>query len=253
MGAGAHRRKPQTVREKPRRALVTGGTRGIGLAVVRRLARQGHSVLAVYDNDKVDPEKAAQEFAAAGLDVRFERTDMRRPEQVLTLFRLLEKESRSPELLVNATLLWPDTPLELKDVTLDQVLGVNLRATFLTCQQAVKAMARLRFGRIVNVTSPAAFPGQEPSTAEATADFGIRDYTRTLAREVAAHGITANVVAPGIIRTDSKASLNETQIRTAPLGRAGTTEELAGLVNMLCAEEASYITGQCLSIDGGLR
>jgi 3-oxoacyl-[acyl-carrier protein] reductase len=240
------------VTETPRRALVTGGTHGIGLAVVRRLAREGHSVVAVYDSDDAVHEEAAREFAASRLEVRFERTDLRHPEQVETLFNRLEKEGRSPELLVNARVSWRDTPLALLDVTLEQVVDINLRATFLTCQQAVKAMARMRFGRIVNLTSPAGLPGQEPSTTDATADFGVRGYTRALAKEVAALGITANVVAPGIIRRELNDVLDETPSRTAPWRRAGTIEEVAGLVNMLCGEDAGYVTGQCLSIDGGL-
>lgn len=238
--------------EKPRRALVTGGTRGLGLAIVRRLAREGHSVVAVDDSDQAVHEVVAQEFAAARLEVRFERTDLRHPEQVETLFSLLEKEGRSPELLVNASVSWRDTPLALLDMTLDQVVDINLRATFLTCQQAVKAMARMRFGRIVNLASPTAFPSQQPSTTAATADFGVRAYTRALARQVAPQGITANVVAPGIIRRDLNDPLDGTPIRTAPSRRPGTTDEVAGLVNMLCGEDAGYITGQCLSIDGGL-
>lgn len=237
--------------ETPRRALVTGGTKGLGLAIVRRLAREGHSVIAVDDTDQVVHEEAAQEFAAARLEVRFERTDLRHPEQVETLFSRLEREGRSPELLVNARVSWPDTPLALLDVTLDQVVDINLRATFLTCQQAVKAMAHRRFGRIVNLASPTGIPSQ-PTTTDATADFGIRGYTRALARQVAPQGITANVVAPGLIRRDLNDPLDGTPIRTAPSRRVGTTDEVAGLVNMLCGEDAGYITGQCLSIDGGL-
>jgi 3-oxoacyl-[acyl-carrier protein] reductase len=233
------------VTQTPRRALVSDGTKGIGLAVVRRLAREGHSVVAVYDSDDEVHQEALQEFAARRLEVRFERTDLRYPGQVETLFSRLEKEGRSPELLVNATVSWRGTPLALVDVTLDQVVDTNLRATFLMCQQAVKAMARMRFGRIVNLTSPAGFPGEQAPATEATADFGIRGYTRALAREVAAQGITANVVAPGII-------LDGTLSLTALSRRAGTTDEVAGLVNMLCGEDAGYITGQCLSIDGGL-
>jgi 3-oxoacyl-[acyl-carrier protein] reductase len=239
------------VTETPRRALVTGGTKGLGLAIVRRLAREGHSVIAVDDTDQAVHEEAAQEFAAARLEVRFERTDLRHPEQVETLFSRLEREGRSPELLVNARVSWPDAPLALLDVTLDQVMDINLRATFLTCQQAVKAMARRRFGRIVNLASPTGIPSQ-PTMTDATADFGIRGYTRALARQVAPQGITANVVAPGIIRRDLNDPLDGTPIRAGPSRRPGTTDEVAGLVNMLCGEDAGYITGQCLSIDGGL-
>ena len=257
MGARAHDWKPENMTQTPRRALVSGGTRGIGLAVVRRLARYGLPVVAVYHGDDAAREQATREFGDARLEVQFEQVDLRQSERVSALFSRLADGDRSPELLVTAAGLTPDTPNGLlADRTFDEVLDANLRTTFLACQQAVKAMTRLRFGRIVNLTSPEALRGQEAQTGGGPADFGVLGYTRALAREVARFGITANVVSPGLIRPELTAPLEDQQlealIRKTPLRRTGTADEVAGLVNMLCGEDAGYITGQCLSIDGGL-
>jgi 3-oxoacyl-[acyl-carrier protein] reductase len=237
-------------------ALVTGGTQGIGRAVVRRLAREGHAVVAAYGSDDEAREDAARDFVEARLEVGFERVDLGKSEEVAALFERLAAMGRSPELLINAAGLNREAPLvSLAEADFDAVLDECLRATFLTCQQAVGAMALRRFGRIINFSSPAALQGSEGQTAEAVAKAGVLGLTRTLAREVGPLGITVNAVSPGAVRTDT-AQLSEPRldalIRRTPLQRAGTAAEIAGLVNMLCEDGAAYITGQCLSIDGGL-
>ncbi len=238
-------------------ALVTGGTKGIGRAVVRRLAREGHAVVAVYRSDETAREDAAREFAEAHLEVGFEQVDLGRSDQVAALFERLAKMGRSPELLVNAEGLTHHAPIAfLGETDFDAVLNASLRATFLTCQQAVKAMAHRRFGRIVNFASPAALLGSEGQTAEAAAKAGVLGLTKALAREVGRLGITVNAVSPGLVRPEETPALSgqrfDTLIRRTPLQRAGTADEVAGMVNMLCEDGAAYITGQCLSIDGGL-
>lgn len=237
-------------------ALVAGGTEAIGRAVVRRLAREGHAVIAIHGKDDSAREEAAREFADAHLDVVFEEADLAKPSQVVELFKQLTEKGRSPALLVNAGGLDAEGPTAfLEVVDFDAVLDVNLRATFLTCQQAVKAMAPRRFGRIINFVSPAALQGGEGLAADAAARAGVLGLTRALAREVGPLGITVNAVCPGAIATTSTAAtrpLLEARIRRTPLRRAGTPDEVAGLVNMLCEDGAGYITGQCLSIDGGL-
>jgi NAD(P)-dependent dehydrogenase (short-subunit alcohol dehydrogenase family) len=236
-----------------RRALVTGGGQGLGLAVVRRLAREGHSVLAV-DREDARLSDAASEAFGASPTVRLERLDLGQPDAVVDLFRRLDAEDRSPELLVNAEALSQDAR-RLADLSLDALLDANLRTAFLTCQQAVKAMTRAGFGRIVNLTPPQTRLELDGHTASAASNLGLLGLTRALAKEVARLGITVNLVSPGLIRSELPA-LDDVQFEAlrlrTPLQRAGTADEVAGLVNMLCGEDAGYVTGQCLSIDGGL-
>jgi 3-oxoacyl-[acyl-carrier protein] reductase len=239
------------------RALVTGGTEAIGRAVVRRLAREGHSVIAIHRSDDATREEVGREFADAHLEVGFERVDLAKSTQVADLFERLAEMGRSPELLVNAGGLDDAHSAFLDAVDLDAVLDLSLRATFLTCQQAVKAMVRHRFGRIINFVSPAALQGGEGGqTADAAARAGVLGLTRALAREVGPLGITVNAVCAGAIRTERITQASgqqlEALVRRTPLRRAGTADEVAGMVNMLCEDGAGYITGQCLSIDGGL-
>jgi 3-oxoacyl-[acyl-carrier protein] reductase len=211
----------------------------------------------VYSGDEEARQACASEFAAAGLEVTFERVDLTQPAEVSALFTRLAEADREPDLLINAAGLTRDAPLAFLSVAdFDAVLGANLRSTFLTCQQAVKPMVRRRFGRIINFSSPAALLGNEGQVAYAAAKAGVLGLTKTLAREVARFGITVNAVSPGLVMTEMTAHLSKERVaalvRRTPLQRAGTPEEIAGMVRMLCDDEAGYITGQCLSIDGGL-
>ena len=240
-----------------RNALVTGGTKGIGKAVVRRLVSEGHRVTAVYRQDENARQQCAQELAAAGLEATFERVDVTDPAAVATLFRELARSGRDPDFLINAAGMTRDAPLAFLGVAeFDEVLAANLRSTFLMCQQGMKGMVRRRFGRIVNFTSPAAILGNEGQVAYAAAKAGVLGLTRSLAREVARFGITVNAVSPGLVLTEMTAQLSQERraelLRRVPLQRMGTAEEIAGMVFMLCHDNAAYLTGQCLSIDGGL-
>jgi 3-oxoacyl-[acyl-carrier protein] reductase len=239
------------------RALVAGGTEAIGRAVVRRLAREGHAVIAVHSNHGVAREDAEREFADAHLRVDFERVDLAKSDEVAALFERLTEIGRAPELLVNAGGLEAAAPTPfLHTVDLDAVLDASLRATFFTCQQAVKGMGRHRFGRIINFVSFAALQGGEGQTADAAGRGGVLGFTRALAREVGPLGVTVNAVSAGVVRTEGGTQASEQRlealVRRTPLRRAATPDEIAGMVNMLCEDGAAYITGQCLSIDGGL-
>jgi NAD(P)-dependent dehydrogenase (short-subunit alcohol dehydrogenase family) len=245
--------------DKPRRALVTGATQGIGLAVARRLAAEGHSVVAVYQSDDASSEAAVGELDDGRLGVRLERVDLRLPEEALALFRRLADEDRSPELLINAHGLTLATPVALRARPgIDEAPDPSLRTqtTFLACRQAVQTMGGQGFGRIINFLFPASLLSHEAQTAFEAANSSVLGFTRALAREVGPLGITVNVVSPGLIRTESDDRRQDEELevlrRRTPLQRSGTAAEVAGLVSMLCEEDAGYITGQCLSIDGGL-
>jgi 3-oxoacyl-[acyl-carrier protein] reductase len=236
----------------PHRALVTGGTTGIGRAVVRRLAREGHAVVAVYRDEDAAREDAAREFAEDHLGVEFERVDLSKPQQVVALFAKLARDERSPELLVNAAGPTAGPPVDALDAAiLDAVLEASLKTTFLTCQSAVQAMTPRRFGRIINFgfASLAARPGAA-TTAQAASSAAVLGLTQALAREVGPFGITVNAIAPGAV-SDGTLRLQAEPVQRAPLRRVGTNDEIAGLVNMLCADGAGYVTGQCISLDDG--
>lgn len=252
----------------PRTALVTGGTGGIGRAVALRLAREGMRVTCVYKNNERAREACAALFSEAageaaggaaggGLEARFERADLSVAGEVSALFDRLAQAGREPELLINAAGMTRDAPLAfLSAADFDAVLAANLKSTFLVCQQAVKAMVRRRFGRIVNFSSPAALLGNEGQTAYAAAKAGVLGLSRSLAREVGRFGITVNTVSPGLVRTELTEGLTaqrlERLIARTPLGRTATADEVAGMVWMLSQDRAAALTGQCFAIDGGL-
>lgn len=240
-----------------RNALVTGGTKGIGKAIVRRLLNEGHRVTAVYHHDEQAQQQCARELASASVEASFERVDVTDSAAVFALFDRLRSSDREPDFLINAAGMTRDAPLAFLSVLdFDQVLAANLRSTFLVCQQGIKGMIRRRFGRIVNFASAAALLGNEGQAAYAAAKAGVLGLTRSLAREVARFGITVNAVSPGLVVTEMTAQLSEERrnelLARVPLRRMGTPEEIAGMVSMLCHENAAYLTGQCLSIDGGL-
>jgi 3-oxoacyl-[acyl-carrier protein] reductase len=214
-------------------------------------------VTVVYRQDESARQQCAQEIATAGLEAAFERVDVSNATAVSALFSQLARSGRDPDFLINAAGMTRDAPISFLGVDdFDQVLAANLRSTFLTCQQAIKGMVRRRFGRIVNFASPAAILGNEGQVAYAAAKAGVIGLTRSLAREVGRFGITVNAVSPGLILTEMSSQLSKERrgelLRRVPLQRVGTAEEIAGMVWMLCHENAAYITGQCLSIDGGL-
>jgi 3-oxoacyl-[acyl-carrier protein] reductase len=241
----------------PRRALVTGGTKGIGRAVALRLAAEGCTVTCVYRSDEAAVEACEVAARERNTKLRFERADLTRPDEVTRLFTRLANDDREPDYLINAAGMTRDAAFVFTSPEdLAAVIDGNLKPTFFVCQQAVKSMVRRRFGRIVNFASPAALLGNEGQAAYAAAKAGIIGLTRSLAREFARYGITVNAVSPGIVPTDMTAKLSDEKLsailKRTPLQRPGTPEEVAGLVRFLCADLAGYITGQCLSIDGGL-
>ena len=240
-----------------RNVLVTGGTRGLGRAVALRFASEGHHVTCVYRGDEKGRAGCAEAAQARGLALEFEKADVCDPEAVGELFRRLAAADREPDYLVNAAGITRDAPLVFTSVAdFDAVVSGSLKSTFLTCQQAAKAMARRRFGRIVNFSSPAAILGHEGQAAYAAAKAGVLGLTRTLARELARYGVTVNAVSPGLVLTEMTAGMGEKKIAElvakTPLQRTGTPEEVAGAVCMLCDDLAGYITGQCICVDGGL-
>ena len=232
-----------------RTVLVTGGNRGIGLACARTFAEQGDRV-AVTCRGEAPPEV----LEAGLLPVACDITDA---DQVEAAFARVEEELGAVEVLVsNAGITRDSLVLRMSDDDFTDVLEANLTGGFRVARRAVKGMMRARWGRIVFVSSIAGRIGQAGQANYAASKAGLVGLGRSFAKEFASRGVTVNVIAPGPIATDMLSALPEDQLDAyadaVPLGRLGRPEEIAAAVRFLASDEAGYITGAVLPVDGGL-
>jgi 3-oxoacyl-[acyl-carrier protein] reductase len=238
-------------------ALVTGASRGLGYAIAHRLAAQGATVHLVA-RGRAGVEEAAAKIAAefgktAGAKALAHAADIADGDAVAGLF---EKIGEIDILVNNAGITRDGLLMRMKDEDFDEVIRVNLRSVFLCTRAAVKVMMKKRYGRIVNLTSIVGVHGQAGQTNYAASKAGIIGFTKATAKEVATRGITCNAIAPGFIESDMTSVLSEAQktgiLASIPQGRMGKPEEIADLTAYLVSRESAYITGQVLSIDGGM-
>jgi 3-oxoacyl-[acyl-carrier protein] reductase len=243
--------------EAGRVAVVTGGGRGIGRAVAVRLANEGANVAISYRSNDTAAEEVAEEVKAAGAECEIFKGDVASPEDVDALFKGVGEVLGPVEILVNnAGLTRDNLMMRMKESEFDEVLGTNLKGTYLCTRAALRPMIRARWGRIVNVSSVVGLVGNAGQANYAASKAGIIGFTKSVAREVAQRGITANVVAPGYVETELTGSLSEEvkdQIRgQVPAGRFAEAEEVAEVVAFLAGEGAGYIMGQTVAVDGGM-
>jgi 3-oxoacyl-[acyl-carrier protein] reductase len=238
-----------------RRALVTGGTKGIGLAAARALAGSGHEVLALYAHDDEAAAAAVASAQANGLTIAARRCDVAQSAAVDELFAV--EGERGFDVVVHAAGFTRDKlMLMMPERDFDEVIAVHLKAGFLVGKQALKAMISRRWGRVVHIVSPTALLGRIGQTNYGAAKAGLIGLTRSLAREVARFGITVNCVCAGFVETAMTAGLSDKaraeMLAAIPLGRPGRAEEVAAAVAWLASEGAGYLTGVVLAVDGGL-
>ena len=238
-----------------RRGLVTGGTRGIGHAVALALAKAGASVTATWAHDAGAADTAKKDLAACGGEHEVVRCDVRDAAAVAALFEGLKP--RGVDILVNNAAIARDAHLMmLSDEAWQEVLATNLTGPFLCTRPALRGMIARRFGRVINMVSPAGVVGKAGAANYAASKGGLLSMTKSLAREVAGFGITVNAVCPGVVDTPLVAALpshvREAMVAQIPAGRTGQPVEIAHATVFLASPAASYITGAVLMVDGGL-
>jgi len=246
----------ETSRRK-RVVLVTGGSRGIGRAIVVRFAALGDTVVLNYRSSVTEAEKVQTDLAASGAEVVLAQADVADAGQTRRMVDDIVRQHGRIDILVNNAGITRDGLLMLMpEEDWNEVLSVNLNGVFHASRAVASHMIGQRSGAIVNVSSLSGIAGLPGQTNYAAAKGGVISFTRALSKELARFGIRVNAVAPGVIETDIVSSLNEAArkafLETIPLRRFGTADEVASAVAFLASEDASYITGETLCITGGL-
>lgn len=237
-----------------RRALVSGASRGIGRAIAVRLARGGADVAVNYLSSEDAAAQVKAEIEQLGRRALLCQADIRDAQAVDEMVKAVAADLGGLDIVVNNAGMVRDQYLTfMKDEAWDEVMDVSLRGAFMLTKRAIKHMIRGKWGRVVNISSAAGLMGDLRRTNYAAAKAGLIAASRALASEVARLGVRVNVVAPGLIATDMiKDAPVENIKEMIPMGRIGRPEEVAKVVRFLCSDDASYITGQVISVNGGM-
>lgn len=238
-------------------AVVTGASRGIGRAIAIRLAQEGAMVIINYNGSKEKAEEVRQEIADAGGQAAAYQCNVADYAQCEAFIQEVIKEYGRLDILVNNAGITRDGLLmKLSEEEFDQVIDTNLKGTFHTVRFASRQMLRQKSGRIINLSSVVGVAGNAGQANYAASKAGVIGLTKSAAKELASRGITVNAVAPGFIETDMTSVLSdkvkEGAVAQIPLGTFGKPEDVAAAVAFLASEEARYITGQVLHVDGGM-
>ena len=237
-------------------AVITGGARGIGKTIAEALARKGVNIV-IADISSEQAQGTAAEIEKLGVKATGVGLDVSKAEEVNKVFGEISKDYGKIDILVNNAGVTRDgLIMRMKEEDWDAVININLKSVFLCSKEAVKVMAKQRYGRIINISSVVAFMGNPGQANYSASKAGMVGLTKTTAKEYASRGITANAVAPGFITTAMTEALpenvKEDMKRAIPLGRFGATDDVANAVVFLASPEAGYITGQVIHVNGGM-
>ena len=242
---------------KGKTAIITGSSRGIGKAIAFKLGKMGANIVINGSSPSDALKKTEEELKEAGINVITVVADVRKNEDVEAMINTAVETFGSLDILVNNAGVTKDKlMMRMTESDWDDVLDINLKGAFLCTKAASKIMMKQRSGKIINITSVVGITGNPSQTNYAASKAGLIGLTKSTAKELASRGINCNAVAPGLIETDMTDvlpdSVKENYLNSIPQKRYGTPEDVANVVGFLASEEANYITGQVMHIDGGL-
>ena len=237
-------------------ALVTGAQRGIGAAIARKLGKDGFA-LALAARSAEALQAFAGELAAEGIEAQAFPCDVSDASQVDAMFKAIqERFGRLDAVVNNAGITRDGLLLRMKEEDWDSVLDINLKSVFLVSKAALRLILKSTQGRIVNMSSVVGVTGNPGQTNYAASKAGMIGFTKAMAREYAGKGLCVNAVAPGFIESEMTEKLNEAQkagaLSAIPMGRMGSSDDIASVVSFLVSPSAAYVTGQVLCVDGGM-
>ena len=238
-------------------AIVTGGSRGIGRQICAKLASLGINLVINYAGNDKEAELTRDICQMSGIHAVLIKADVSKMKACEKIFEICEKSFGPPDILINnAGITRDNLIMRMSPEDFDAVLGVNLKGAFNCTKLAFRPMSKKRGGRIINISSVVGITGNAGQANYAASKAGLIGLTKSAAKEFAKRNITINAIAPGYIETDMTSGLSDTlkseMLNVIPLGRAGTGEDVASAVAFFCSNDASYITGQVMCVDGGM-